>query len=139
MLDRMKRVVKVVIVSLLGVVALGALGIAGMGWIISSGCANTIQARVRSPDGAHEAIVFERDCGATTDYSTQVAVVETGEELPNDPGNAYIAAHRTPVEAHWHAPAALDIRHPTDAPSMRGVVSAAGVAIRYVPVVDSTQ
>lgn len=41
-------------------------------------CGNTVVSRVGSPRGAHEAIVFERDCGATTRWSTQVAIVRDG-------------------------------------------------------------
>jgi hypothetical protein len=28
-------------------------------------------------------VVFQRDCGATTGFSTQVSIIEIGEELPN--------------------------------------------------------
>ena len=41
-------------------------------------CGNEVLARQSSPAGAYQAIVFERDCGATTDFSTQVSI------LPSD-------------------------------------------------------
>jgi len=42
-------------------------------------CGNEVKARVSSPDGSREAVVFQRDCGATTGFSTQVSVLNRGE------------------------------------------------------------
>ncbi len=41
-------------------------------------CANEIVTRRPSPAGSREAVVFERDCGATTTWSTEVAVIRGG-------------------------------------------------------------
>jgi hypothetical protein len=38
-------------------------------------CGNEVISRVASPGGAYHAIIFERDCGATSDFSTQVSVL----------------------------------------------------------------
>ena len=38
-------------------------------------CGNEVISRVASPGGAYQAIIFERDCGATTGFSTQVSVL----------------------------------------------------------------
>lgn len=56
---------------------------------ISAGamCGNQPLARVPSPDRQLDAVLFERDCGATTGFSTQVTVLAHGSELPNEPGN----------------------------------------------------
>jgi hypothetical protein len=75
-------------------------------------CANAIVARVPSPSGANVAIVFERDCGATTRGTTQVSVVSNAEifrERPSlvhatQPGNTLILTQRNgrvAVEARW--------------------------------------
>lgn len=36
-------------------------------------------------------VVFQRDCGATTGYSTQISLLGVGEELPNESGNIFTA------------------------------------------------
>jgi hypothetical protein len=54
-------------------------------------CGNTVLKSLSSPDGKLKAVVFERDCGATTGFSTQLSVLGAGDPLPNDEGNIFIA------------------------------------------------
>jgi hypothetical protein len=56
----------------------------------SDGCANTLITRADSPDGQHTAVMFQRDCEATTGFSTQVSVMENGDE-PTGSGNTFRA------------------------------------------------
>lgn len=51
-------------------------------------CSNTTVAIVPSPSGEFNAVVFERGCGATTGFSTQVSLLRRGERLSNTGGNA---------------------------------------------------
>jgi hypothetical protein len=51
------------------------------------GCGDRELNRQPSPDAQHVVIVFERDCGATTDFSTQVSVLPVGTQLSNKAGN----------------------------------------------------
>ena len=57
----------------------------------SNPCQNEIISQVQSPDGRQKAIVFQRDCGATTGFSTQVSILGNSESLPNASGNAFTA------------------------------------------------
>jgi hypothetical protein len=54
-------------------------------------CANRVLRTIPAPDGASRAVIFERDCGATTGFSTQVDVLTTDAPLPDTAGNAFIA------------------------------------------------
>jgi len=36
-------------------------------------------------------VVFQRDCGATTEFSTQASLVAADEVVPNESGNLFIA------------------------------------------------
>jgi len=91
-----------------------------------------------SPDGApaaegalREAVVFERNCGATTDFSTQVSVLPCGARLRNQPGNAFIYGHQVPLSVRWDTPSALWIAYP---PGFRGLneqPAVDGVMVRY--------
>jgi hypothetical protein len=53
-------------------------------------CNDTMVERLLSPDGKHEAVLFQRDCGATTGFTTQISVVVTGEEVSGS-GNTFVA------------------------------------------------
>jgi len=54
-------------------------------------CGNDVLQIVASPDKQVKAVIFERDCGATTGFSTQVSVLASGAKLPNDAGNVFSA------------------------------------------------
>jgi len=45
---------------------------------------------IKSPDGNLQAVIFRRDCGATTDYSTQVSIISVNAKLPNKSGNVFV-------------------------------------------------
>lgn len=46
----------------------------------SSLCRNTVVSERLSPDGRVKAVVFYRDCGATTPFTTEISVVPAGED-----------------------------------------------------------
>lgn len=67
-------------------------------------CGNTLLAETPSPEGNLRAVVFERNCGATTSFSTQVSVIESGSTLPNEGGNVFIATTghgKAPSDQGW--------------------------------------
>ncbi len=67
---------------------------------LASACGNEILAEIPSPDGSKRVVLFERDCGATTGFSTQASLLPTGTALPNESGNLLVAD-----AAHGAAPA----------------------------------
>ena len=67
--------------ALSAVVALGAC---------DDGCGNDVLADVPSPDGRRHAVVFARDCGATTAASTQVSVLPAARSAHGG-GNVFVA------------------------------------------------
>lgn len=110
--------------KLLRVLALASTATASCG-CLGSMCANTLVQRVQSPDGGLEAVLFERSCGATTDFSTQVSVIRAGEELANKGGNVLVAGcdddqdrraswGGPPAEMAWRDRDHLVVRHPRD-------------------------
>ena len=71
----------------------------------SDACSNTIVARSDAPDGRHRAVMFQRDCGATTGFSTQVSILDAGDNLSGS-GNAFRADddHGSAAAADWGGP-----------------------------------
>jgi len=79
--------------------------------LLVGGCGDTCQnqaiKRLKSPDGEHVAVLFQRDCGATTGLSTQVSISEDGE-LASGRANAFSADdnHGAASVGPWGGPMA---------------------------------
>jgi hypothetical protein len=54
-------------------------------------CGNKIIRTEFSPDKKYKIVIFSRDCGATTDFSTQVSILKVAEKLENESGNIFSA------------------------------------------------
>ncbi len=50
-------------------------------------CKNIVYKEYASPNRLLKAVVFARDCGATTGFSTQVSILDFDESLDNSSGN----------------------------------------------------
>ncbi|MCA9864659.1 MAG: hypothetical protein KC432_16610 [Thermomicrobiales bacterium] len=102
-----------------------ALLIAGGVWyaadsLLADLCGSAEISRLTAPDGRHDAVLFEHNCGATTDFATHVAVLPAGAPLGDTAGNAFVAEAGEgglraawggpPVEIAWDVNGALAIR-----------------------------
>lgn len=74
-------------------------------------CDNTISQTVRSPDGQLKAVIFQRECGATTGFSTQISVLAADETLPDDSGNVFVESKGVSIEVVWQGSRHLIIKH----------------------------
>ena len=59
--------------------------------MFAKACGNEILREFVSPDNSKKVVVFERDCGATTDFSTQASLLGISEKLPDEGGNVFSA------------------------------------------------
>lgn len=83
---------------------------------IAGGCDNRVVQRSLSPDGSREAVVFERNCGATTGYSTQISLMSPGKD-PANAGNLFIELdgerrlvwNDAAAAVRWTGPATLEV------------------------------
>lgn len=111
----MALVLKALLTALLVVVVIPAAVLAVLISYADDSCGNTIHAVHLSPDQSQQAVVFERSCGATTGFSTQVSVINSQQALPNNKGNIYIiAGHPQQVapDIAWLADDKLLIKRP---------------------------
>ena len=54
-------------------------------------CGNEIYSEHVSPDNDYKAVIFQRDCGSTTGFSTQLSIIDANSDLDNDvAGNVLI-------------------------------------------------
>jgi hypothetical protein len=84
----------------------------------STGCVNNELERLPSPDRAQDAVVYVRECGATTGPGLNVSIVKPGIPLPDEPGNvlaikdpAAMAAKPGDVNATWRTPSELQLTY----------------------------
>jgi hypothetical protein len=76
-----KRFVRIAVISVGTVGACYFAAFAGIAVIFGSGCANEVLSQTVSPDAKMKAVVFQRDCGATTGFSTQVSIIQNSSLL----------------------------------------------------------
>jgi hypothetical protein len=105
-------------------------------------CGNQIAQEVASPSGTFRAVVFERDCGATTGFSTQISILPATARLTNETGNIFVAEDKqgVPLDSHgvvhimveWKGDHALIISYPSAAQVFQKVSEHQGVRVTYV-------
>lgn len=76
------RKLKPVVVIAGSVLAFTVICIAVLHFFASEMCANRVAVEAKSPDNRYKAVIFERDCGATTDFSTQVSILLPSQSRP---------------------------------------------------------
>jgi hypothetical protein len=84
---------KFLLKSLLAKILLPTLGFSILSyWIASDMCGNSLISETPSPNKQMKAVIYERDCGASTGFSTQVSVLPIDRPLPrSESGNLFIA------------------------------------------------
>ena len=102
-------------------------------------CVNTEVVRMTAPDGRHDAVLFERSCGATTGFSSQVSIVGRGKKaegsgnvvvLDDGQGAAPAAAWGGPdVDLGWTDADRLVVRHHPSAAVVSSAATVAGVTV----------
>ncbi len=112
----------------------------------SDPCENTVVREIPSPDGRRRAVVFERSCGATTAFTTQISVLSPGAS-PRDAGDVFTADtdHGRAPPARWGGPdvrvrwldaRTLEVRHHPRARVFGKETRREDLRVRYVR--DST-
>ena len=87
----MKRVAKVIGGLLIALLITAAALLYGLSKLGESLCGNSVITESLSPDKQSKVVVFSRDCGATTGFSTQVSIIDASDALPNASGNTFSA------------------------------------------------
>lgn len=104
-------------------------------------CSNEVIGRVDAPGGRKSAVLFNRDCGATTDFSSHVSILALGAK-PEGGGNLLradaggralkLGAWGGPwTELRWLAPDHLLIRHAAGMRVFRQGDQVDGVRVSY--------
>jgi hypothetical protein len=108
-------------------------------------CQNELLAEYASPTGAVKAVVFQRDCGATTGFSTQVSILPVSDPLPNEGGNTLVvdsyhgAIPAGPgggpeVRVRWDGPSALTLSYSSGVRVFAALPEVAGIRVSHEPL-----
>jgi hypothetical protein len=95
-----------------------------------------------SPSKQLKAIVFQRDCGATTGFSTQISIISANSDLPNQAGNVFVSDTdhgKSPsgpgggplVEVEWNGETSININYDNRARVFLRKDSQNGITITY--------
>ena len=96
-----------------------------------AGCGNEVASAIESPLGSHIAVIFNRNCGATTGFNTQLSVLAKGDAVPNEAGNTFIADGSLALRARWVSESELVVAGYQGAKIFKQEKLANGVAVSY--------
>src|SRR5262245_55840975 len=95
-------------------------------------CDLTTRAALPSPDRSKHAVMFDVDCGATTGFNTQVAIVPANIAFDHKATPAVLVMDgRWSLPIHWIDDRTLHIRIPKDERYYEKLTSAGGVTIVF--------
>ena len=130
----MKKLLKVLAAIFIVFLGLVGIGIYVLGNLFSGMCGNEIFSEVQSPDGKFRAVVFQRDCGATTGFSTQISILLAKDKLENEGGNIFIVdghPNDRKIGITWEGPKKLKSNNGSGLPSHKKESRYQGVSIEY--------
>jgi hypothetical protein len=104
-------------------------------------CRNDVLSETKSPDNKLKVVVFERDCGTLTSFSTQVSIV-SAQAAPEGRGNLFVADDNNravpvgprgtiEIKLRWESSSSLLLSYPKKAQVFMKKPEVAGVAVRY--------
>ncbi len=128
---KMARIIAVVAVSaiMIGWASTEALERYGLG-----PCQNEATQYISSPGGRYRAVIFYRNCGATSDFVTNVSLLK-GLEIVNhsETGNLLVGSGRLPIQLNWISARHLVVTYPKGSEPRLINRTYDGVTVDYVP------
>jgi hypothetical protein len=118
-------------------------GCEGLADVADLGCENRLLDERVAPDGKLKAVVFVRNCGATTSFSTEVSILEAAASLPRNGGEVVFVATTghglapagpgggPEVQVRWEGPSRLTVSRHAAAVVFKLVTQSRGVAVDH--------
>lgn len=78
-----------------------------------------------------KAVVFNRNCGATTGFNTQVSIISASAALPDEGGNTLILGGAVPLKVEWRSDSMLQLYGLGPARLFKQQHAVTGVSIIY--------
>jgi len=127
-------------IQIIGVVLLIALCVSGyklyryyVSFQEAVGCEVTVKRQIPSPHLRRVAVIFEKDCGATTAFNTQVSIVSNANNFSSDDAPPVLAIKgQYDLRIKWLNDDAVQIEIPKGAQIYRQENRINNVTIRYI-------
>jgi len=103
------------------------------GFADAIGCDTHIRGEIPSPSNRHRAVIYQRICGATTGFNTQLSVVPVGAkfQVKRYPAVAVVDQNNG-IRARWLSDSQLEVLISSGAKVYRKEVVADGVSVVYI-------
>jgi hypothetical protein len=88
-------------VKLIALVALVVIGATCLWLSLTPNCEDTVKTEVRSPSGNYIATLYERDCGATTNFSTIVSLRASTDKFDGEMGRVFVVEGQPQLNLVW--------------------------------------
>jgi hypothetical protein len=96
-------------------------------------CATTIKRAVPSPDATRTAVIFERECGATTPFNTQVSLVPKGQSFSPRRYPSFLSiGGQHALAIRWVGERALEVDLPKTDRVFRNETTVDDVSVAYL-------
>lgn len=116
------------------VLALAALTVIWTTFPLQPPCGNKVLQEAPSADGARQALLFERSCGAAPPFYTHVSILAPGDKGMEEGGNVFVAQGHpdsTATEIRWDDRRTLVVATKARHSAKRMKVWTKGVRVRY--------
>jgi hypothetical protein len=87
-----------------------AVGFSGCDFHVMSSCEDTIKSSSKSPGGKYIAAVYERNCGATTDFVTHVNLRMSSANFKGGKNVVFVAKGKHQVSVEWENDGTLRVQ-----------------------------
>ena len=94
-------------------------------------CVNEVYSQVQSPDGDKIAVLYERGCGATVEFNSQLSILPANDQVPTDSGNVAIFSGRKSIAVEWVSDTELRIHAASGERSFKSVKKFLEVDVLY--------
>ena len=101
-------------------------------WVAGcASCENETYARYPSPSGEKVAVAFERSCGATVGFNSQLSIVSASEKDFSETGNAVVLQGRRTIQLEWVSETELAVTLRRGERIYRSEAVVEGVSLKY--------
>lgn len=140
LLQGIKSYSKIFIGILLSTLTIVLLIVGAMFFLLKGSCESQICQTIDCPINKYKVVAFQRDCGATTNFSTQISLLRRKQELSNKSGNIFIAESTgAPInnqgifytDIKWLDNKTILINHPKAVKIFKQEFKIKGITVRY--------
>lgn len=94
-------------------------------------CNNEVSHFSVSPDNKFKAVVFNRNCGATTGFNTQISIINIDSQLQTNGGNIFIMDNKENITLEWSSNNQLVVKGNLNNETFKKLQEFKGIHISY--------